>query len=355
MRISREFEGGNIRVISVEEDRVQLECELRDTQGDWFYWAFRVQGAAGRRVTFDFSPMSRIGTFGPAVSHDLKSWAWGGEPNEDYTAFTYSFANDEDDVYFCHSLPYSTERFARFAAECGLRTEALCRSEQGREVPMVTLGAGEEVWLFTSRHHCCESTGTYVMEGILSELSEHPVEGVRVIAVPFMDMDGAVNGDQGKNRAPHDHNRDYIDQPLYQSVRSIRELAGREKIVCMLDLHAPYHRSDSHPFAVRKNRAMRPRQVRFGELLEQECRADAEAFQYVVGHDLDTGVSWNKEDVMSAAATGFFAHREGVRLCMTMETSYFGTPENPVTQEGLVRYGKCMARALKKARAEGIC
>lgn len=352
MTISKDFEGGNIRVVSIEEEHVRLECELRDTEGDWFYWAFRVQGAAGKKVRFDFAPKDRVGSFGAAVSRDFVHWTWGGVPDEEFTSFTYEFGPEEDDVYFCHSLPYSTERFARFADELSLPVTELCRSEQGRSVPMATMGEGETVWLLTSRHHCCESTGTYVMEGILAELSEGLPEGVRVIAVPFMDMDGVVNGDQGKNRAPHDHNRDYIDEPVYETVRSIQALAGREKIAFMIDLHAPYHRDDRYPFEVRKNRAMRPAQERFSELLAAECAKDAKAFRYVSGHDMDVGVSWNKEDVMSAASTGFFAHREGMKLCMTMETPYFGTEDNTATQDGLIRYGRCMARALRAAHSE---
>ena len=177
---------------------------------------------------------------------------------------------------------------------------------------------------------------------------------MKVIAVPFMDMDGSVNGDQGKNRVPHDHNRDYIDQPIYETVRSIRELAGREKIAYMFDLHAPYHRSDKYCFQVRKNRDMRGSQVRFGEILAEECLTDEKALSYTGSHDMDVGVSWNRDDVMSAASTGFFAHREGVRLCLSMETPYFGTEENTVTQESLVRYGQCIARALLRTYREGI-
>jgi len=219
---------------------------------------------------------------------------------------------------------------------------------------MVTLGTGEGVWLFTSRHHCCESTGTYVLEGILKELTDHPAPGVKVIAVPFVDIDGAVNGDQGKNRYPHDHNRDYTDQPIYQSVRSIQKLTGRENVVCMLDLHAPFHRKERYPFEVRKNKALRERQERFSHLLAKECMADGEAFRYIEGHDLDVGMGWNVENAMIGACSVFFAYRPGVRLCVPMETPYFGTDDNRATQENLVRYGRCMARALKAIHEEGI-
>lgn len=78
MLISKDFPGGNIWVISMEGDVVRLENEIRDTTEDWFYWAFHVTGCAGKTVTFDFSPKPWIGYWGPAVSHDLEAWTWGG-------------------------------------------------------------------------------------------------------------------------------------------------------------------------------------------------------------------------------------------------------------------------------------
>ena len=54
MTIDRDYIGGNIHVLGAEGDMVRVENELRDTQGDWFYWAFRVRGATGRTLTFDF-------------------------------------------------------------------------------------------------------------------------------------------------------------------------------------------------------------------------------------------------------------------------------------------------------------
>ncbi len=356
MRIDRDFPGGNIRVISVEGDAVRLENELRDTTQDWFYWAFHVTGCAGRTVTFDFSPKPWIGYWGPAVSHDLDAWAWGGGVAEDRQSFRYAFGPEEDSVYFCHDLMYSAARFERFAAGRDLQVGTLCVSEKGARQPLVTLGEGGDAILLTSRHHACESTGTYVMEGILSELCDHPLPGVKVLAAPFMDMDGVLAGDQGKSRAPHDHNRDYIGEPIYHSVRAVRALAERENIVYMIDLHSPWHLSGRNDlaFQVRKNPAMRPAQARFGELLEAECRRAPDAFQYRTRNDMEANVEWNQDDAMRAASTGFFAHRPGVRLCFSLETAYFGEPGNVVTQAGLLALGRCAGRAIRKAYGEGI-
>ena len=46
---------GNVVVEGISGDTVRLRQDLRDTAGEWFYWAFRVTGAAGRTLTFDFT------------------------------------------------------------------------------------------------------------------------------------------------------------------------------------------------------------------------------------------------------------------------------------------------------------
>ena len=75
MRIHKNFAGGNIVVKSIEGDTVYLENELRDTTEDWFYWAFCVEGAESKTLTFKMQP-NRLGYFGPAVSHDYENWHW---------------------------------------------------------------------------------------------------------------------------------------------------------------------------------------------------------------------------------------------------------------------------------------
>ena len=52
--VDADIPAGNIIVNSVEGDVVKIRQDFRDTPGHWFYWAFRVRGAAGRTLTFDF-------------------------------------------------------------------------------------------------------------------------------------------------------------------------------------------------------------------------------------------------------------------------------------------------------------
>ena len=54
MHIHANFEAGNINVLRIEDDTIFLQNEIRDSKGDWFYWAFCVEGAQGKTLRFTF-------------------------------------------------------------------------------------------------------------------------------------------------------------------------------------------------------------------------------------------------------------------------------------------------------------
>ncbi len=74
---------------------------------------------------------------------------------------------------------------------------------------------------------------TYALEGFLSAVLADDAcgrqwqENWEVLAVPFLDKDGVENGDSGKNRAPHDHNRDYNEQPLYPEIAALMKQGAK--------------------------------------------------------------------------------------------------------------------------------
>ena len=41
MKIDTDIPGGNVLVLSSDEREALLKKDLRDTEGDWFYWCFR--------------------------------------------------------------------------------------------------------------------------------------------------------------------------------------------------------------------------------------------------------------------------------------------------------------------------
>ncbi|MBE6953699.1 MAG: carboxypeptidase family protein [Ruminococcaceae bacterium] len=344
MRIHQDFIGGNISVKEINGDTVFLENQLRDTTEDWFYWAFCIEGAENRTITFHLQSC-RLGYFGPAVSHDLETWHWLDSVDEN--SFTYRFGEAETKVYFAHSMLYHPKRFYAFAEKHNIAVEELCKGYRGSSVPCIKLGDGETGIVLTARHHACESTGSYVLEGVLEELIAEPIPSATVFCVPFVDYEGVIRGDQGKSRAPHDHNRDYgaENEPIYPECRAIREYAAREGCHFGFDFHSPWHRSGINDcvFIVQSSEEQLEKLNHFGEILEANITENA--LQYEHKNDYPPNTGWNR------CETDFANHMQNRKeniLSLTLETAYFGTPQNKVSAENLVELGRCFAKALKE-------
>ena len=344
MRIHKDFLGGNIAVINQTDNEVFLENELRDTLENWFYWAFCVEGAEGKTVTFRMQE-HRLGYFGPAVSHDLKSWHW--LDSVDGNSFTYHFAEDETKVYFAHSFLYHPERFLEFAEKRGLEIRELCKGYKGCSVPCVSFGNGKTSVILTARHHACESTGNYVLEGVLSELVGS--DEFNVFCVPFVDYEGVIRGDQGKRRDPHDHARDYTDNSIYPECSAIMDYAKQNGCHFGFDFHSPWHigGDNDNVFIVQKSFEKLERLNRFGELLENSITE--ESLKYYHKNDYPFMTGWNQE---APTISVFLNNLPESEVAFTLETTYFGTAENKVSTEKMLELGRCFARALKNYVSE---
>ncbi len=342
MTIDTAFCGGNLRVLSEDGDTIHLANEIRDTTEDWFYWAFRVRGAQGRTLTFDFSPKGWVGYFGAAVSHDLINWHWSrGTAVGSGSAFTYTFADDEDTVYFAHDMLYHPSRFFGFAEERGLCVRNLCTDRRGTPVPFVTVGRGAKTILLTARHHACEATGDYIMEGIIDAFLSDPIPGVQLIAIPFVDADGVVYGDQGKARYPHDHNRDY-GEGLYPTVREIKRILAENRMLAVFDLHSPWHCGGCNDkvFLVH-NETNHTAQCAFAPYFA--AALTSRAMQYDPKNDIDPGVDWNAVGP-HISCSAFGADVPGIALSLSLETTYFGDAGDIISQEKMVETGRCFMR-----------
>jgi len=344
MRIHKQFIGGNIIVKEQQGKDIYLENEIRDTGEDWFYWAFCVEGAQGQELTFHFDK-TRVGYYGPAVSHDLKNWHWLGK--RDGESFTYRFGVTEDKVYFAHNMLYHPEQFYQFTDEKGLKIEELCKSRKGRSVPCVTFGEGEKQVILTARHHACEASGSYVLEGVLSELLDSPIPDMKVFCVPFVDFDGVVDGDQGKARKPYDHNRDYGEgtAPIYPETTAIRAFADQNGCVYGFDFHSPWHLSGVNDtvFIVQNSVEEAEKYNRFGRILMESL--SKEALQYDSKNDYPYMTGWN---VTTTNCSAYMKRCPDNKIAFSLETAYFGTEDNIVSQEKMVELGRCFVKALKK-------
>lgn len=343
INIHSDFVGGNIFVKEISGDTVYIENQLRDTEEDWFYWAFCVEGAEGRTITFQMQP-KRLGYWGPAVSHDLEKWCWLDSCNGD--SFTYHFEKNESRVYFAHHMLYHPLHFSSLCQRLNIEAKELCKSRKGRSVPCLQLGEGEKSIIFTARHHACESTGSYVLDGVITELVQEPIENARVFIVPFADYDGVVDGDQGKSRIPHDHNRDYIEVPIYPEVRAIRNQMEAYGCNFGFDLHSPWHKGGTNDkiFIVRNLSEKLAEFDMFSAALEAEITNDS--MKYFKKDDYPPCTGWNQPSSSFGYTTNT---RKECWLAFTLESAYFGTEDNKISGEKLVELGKCFARTVKRA------
>ncbi|GAA3402645.1 M14 family zinc carboxypeptidase [Paenibacillus hodogayensis] len=361
IRIDCHYAGGNIRIVSAEEGLIRLEQDIRDTTEWWFYWNFRatVVSRSEQETVFEFVNGEVVGPWGPAVSDDGISWSWlGSDSLLSRTTFRFRFTETMKQVYFAFSLPYQEHHFERFysgiAADPRVRRDVLTQSEQLRSVPLLRVGSpsASQHILVTCRHHACESTPSYLMEGLLNYYLAQPESQVLneylFHYIPFVDIDGVENGDQGKSRSPHDHNRDYTEAPVYRSTTAIIEYARQLRPTAGIDLHGPYKwggRNDV-PFLVKQDPPVQGEIERLSLHLERitAARSTPDAIRHRSADDIDMGVEWNQPHGKNASAA---FRRAGARLAFTLEFPYFGKGEIAITIENSRQFGEDTAKALE--------
>lgn len=259
--IRSDFPGGNVIVESIKENTVTVKPDLRGGR-DWFYWSFECETASSQVVRFELPDekyMKYISMQGPAVSADGgKTWQWLGADTVDGAAFECAF-EAEKPLRLSVTIPYMQINLDRLLKENEdnehLSVTELARTRGGRPAELLQIGQpgeGRIPVLTTARHHACETMAGYLLEGFLRAAMSETDAGKSfrkryvLYSVPIVDKDGVHNGDQGKNRNPHDHNRDYIDQPLYPEIAAIMKLREANDIRMAVDFHCPTLWMDYH-------------------------------------------------------------------------------------------------------------
>ena len=362
MTIDANFTGGNILVDRIDGDHAWLRQDLRDTEGWWFHWLCRVTGAPGREITLHFTNKNVFTALGPSVSTDAVHWAWAGAevvPEDDGSENVRVTLRlpDADPCYLTYSLPYlgsQLESFlARHTRHPHLRRSTLATSEGGRPIERLHLldpqARAPRKILLSARRHACESVANYELEGVIDfalDPANRMLQKAELLIIPFVDKDGVEAGDQGKNRRPHDHNRDYIDRPVYAVTRAlISELDGwaDERFVLSLDLHCPWIRGGRNDtiFFCEPPDIYAAEFKRFSDIL---IETQSGPLRHDPADNIGHNVDWNRGD------TPTWAHcvREhtGARLVSTIEFPYGLARGETVTADGARAFGRDLARTI---------
>jgi len=120
---------------------------------------------------------------------------------------------------------------------------------QGRPLPRLRAARPDAVAgaYVVARQHSGETPGSWVLDGLLRAVSEaaetERLSRIEWWAVPFVDLDGVIAGDYGKDAMPRDFNRSWALMPMRPEVQAIqrdmRRFAGSCARRMVLDLHAP--------------------------------------------------------------------------------------------------------------------
>ena len=351
------FPGGNIRVDSIVADTAYLSPDQRDTRGTWFYWCFAVRHTAGRSITFKFPPRV-IGSCGPAISFD-SGWTWRYTDtvhrSKPMDSFTHVFTT-ADEVRFSVGMPYTQRNFDLFsqqylAMKKNIDVDVLCITPQKREIKIYTIHPAQDVkykLFFTARQHSCEMMASYVLEGMIDYFLTYSSDLIRDSAeikfIPFVDADGVEAGDQGKNRIPRDHNRDYSGSSIYCSTAAIRELLpawSDNKLVVGIDLHCPGllgWSSEQIYFYGSENKISEAEELNLTDLVmryqQGELKMKREAF-YIFGSPNNKGIDYKQ----GMGLRYFMQTIPGIRIATTLEFPYAVVDGKIVTQNNARQFG----------------
>ena len=364
VEIDADYPGGNILVERIDGDVIDLRQDPRDTKRWWFYWNFRVRGAEGRTLKFRFTNRNVIGTRGPAVSLDEgRTWSWLGMKAVKDASFSYTFAPDAKSVRFAFSLPYQETDLKRFLTQHEgnqhLAVRELCKTRKGRFVERIHIGKLEGHptcrVLITCRHHACESTASYVVEGMMAALLADTEDGkwfrenAEVLVVPFMDKDGVEDGDQGKYREPRDHWLDYSGKSLYPSVGTLRKLVPKwsnGSLKVAFELHSPYIRNQAIYLVGSAHTKIWDEQRTFSKLLESGPEL---ALPFNSSDNMPFGRGWNVPQNYEKGKPFFQWADElaGIRLSSALEIPYANVGKETLTPDAARAFGANLIHALR--------
>jgi hypothetical protein len=360
MEVDARIPAGNVVVEGMGAGEVRIRQDLRDTEGDWFWWCFQVRGAGAGVVRFRFTGSDVIGTRGPAISTDGGlNWRWLGRSVVDGKSFVHRFDPQAPATRFAFAMPYTEIDLQRFLnGRKDVRVEALCQTKKGRTAERLHFGSaspGAMKVLLAARHHCCECMASYAMEGLLeAALDDRWLrENVAFAAIPFVDKDGVEDGDQGKNRRPRDHNRDYDGESVHRTVRAIRAWApgwGAAKLAFALNMHCPWIRGEHNEeiyFPGGKDPRNWAEVSKFAKLLEKVNRGP---LPYSTAHNLPFGTAWNTAANYKQGMS-FVRWAEaisGIRAAGAVEIPYANCGTTDVTAQSARALGYSLAAALRE-------
>ncbi|CAM4146458.1 M14 family metallopeptidase [Pseudoalteromonas byunsanensis] len=237
MKITSNFDSGNIKVLAASEPLdIQLEIN-KDNESDFFQWFhFRLESTPflGHKLHINGLEKSAYpegwDDYHAVASYDRQTWFRVPSHHEN-GRLIIDFEPEFAHTYFAYFTPYSYERhldllyWAQSHDVCTIET--LGETLDGRDISLLTIGEPEQgkknIWI-TARQHPGETMAEWFVEGLLHKLldDEDPHAAALLSKavfhiVPNMNPDGSVRGHLRTNAAGINLNREWQTPSLEKS------------------------------------------------------------------------------------------------------------------------------------------
>jgi len=255
LSVSSAFDGGNIRLVAAEGDRLDLEI-VKDHLSDFYQWFhFRLTGGRGRAIE-----LRLVNCAGAAYPHGWENYrACLSEDRERWERVDTSYRDGiltikvtpaSNSVWIAYFAPYTMERHHDFvaavAAMPGVDHRSLGQTLDGQEIDYFSIAGGPlKVWLY-ARQHPGETMAEHWMEGAIEKLLDEADPVARRLRakasfhiVPNMNPDGSRRGHLRTNAAGVNLNREWHAPSLEKSpeVFHVRAEMDRTGVDFAMDIH----------------------------------------------------------------------------------------------------------------------
>jgi len=259
MNITSNFDGGNIRVLSLDNmNDIQLEIR-KDPESDycqWFY--FRLNGASGYPCKLNI--MNAHEAFVTEGWKDYRACAsydrvqWFRIPTSYKNGIlTLQLKPAFNSVYIAYFAPYSYEQHLDFIHAAQLSNlcvlESIGHTVEGRDMDLLTVGEPasqkRSIWII-ARQHPGEPMASYFIEGFVSRLldDDDPVsrkllQKSTFYIIPNMNVDGSMAGYLRVNAAGRNLNREWSNPDAKKSPEVFYTLKKMEAtgVDLLMDIH----------------------------------------------------------------------------------------------------------------------
>ncbi len=232
IRISQNFDGGNIIVKSVKKAKATINISLdirKDSNSDFYQWFYyRLTGARGKNCVMSIDNAKGAAYIGgwknyqARASYDGKDWFLVPTRYKN-GKLLISHTPDCDSVFYAYFAPYSMQDHADLVNSCqmynNVSLKVLGRTLDGQDMDLLKIGKSgkgkKKIWLI-ARQHPGEIMAEWWMEGFLARLLDNDDPTARILrqkcvfyVVPNMNPDGSKRGNLRTNAAGANLNREW--------------------------------------------------------------------------------------------------------------------------------------------------